>query len=118
MKHAILFYIARLGFCLIIVSLVSSCNRSDESKLVGTWTIPIGDAKTYITYKPDHTCIMTTEGYGEPITTTGPWHLEGHEIVIGSKDPKVRDRIVKVTDAELEIFDASQNRVFAYRRVK
>jgi hypothetical protein len=108
----------RLGFCLIIVSLLTSCGRSDESKLVGTWTIPIGDAKTYITYKPDHTCIMATEGYGEPITTTGPWHIEGREIVIGSKDPKVRDRIVKLTETELEIFDPTQNQAFTYRRVK
>jgi hypothetical protein len=61
---------------------------------------------------------MTTEGYGEPITTTGPWHIERGEIVIGSKDPKVRDRIVKLTEAELEIFDVSENRVFIYRRVK
>src|SRR5215831_7945603 len=44
----------RLGFCLIIVSILTSSGRSDESKLVGTWTIPIGDAKTYITYRPDH----------------------------------------------------------------
>src|SRR5215469_14596009 len=101
----------RLAVCLIIVSILISCGRSDDSKLVGTWTIPIGDAKTYITYKPDHTCIMTTEGYGEPITTTGPWHIEGREIVIGAKDPKVRDKIVKLTEAELEIY-ASQNRVF------
>jgi len=108
----------RLGFCLIIVLVFTSCGRSDEGKLVGTWTIPIGDAKTYITYKPDHTCVMTTEGYGEPITTTGPWHIEGREIVIGAKDPKVRDRIVKLTEAELEIFDVSQNRVFTYRRLK
>ena len=108
----------RLGFWLIIVSVLTSCGRSDESKLVGTWTIPIGDAKTYITYKPDHMCIMTTKGYGEPITTTGPWHIEGREIVIGSKDPKVRDRIVKLTETELEIFDPTQNQAFTYRRVK
>ena len=108
----------RRGFCLIIISILTSCSRSDESKLVGTWTIPIGNAKTYTTYKADHTCVMTTEGYGEPITTTGPWHIEGGEIVIGSKDPKVRDRIVKLTEAELEIFDVSENRVFTYRRVK
>lgn len=108
----------RLGFCLIIVSVLTSCGQSDERRLVGTWTIPIGDAKTYITYKPDHTCIMTTEGYGKPITTTGLWRIEGHDIVIGSRDPKVRDRIVKLTNVELEIFDASQNQVFTYRRVK
>ena len=61
---------------------------------------------------------MTTEGYGEPITTTAPWRIESHDIVIGSKEPKVRDRIVKLTEAELEVFDASQNQVFSYRRVK
>jgi hypothetical protein len=66
----------RLGFCLIIVSVLTSCGKSEESKLVGTWTIPIGDAKTYITYQPDHTCIMRTEGYGEPIITTLPWRIE------------------------------------------
>ena len=108
----------RVGFCLIIVSLLTSCGRSDESRLAGTWTIPIGEAKTYITYRPDHTCIMKTEGYGEPIITIGPWHIEGHDIVIGSKDPKIRDRIVKLTEADLEIFDVSENRVFIYRRVK
>src|SRR5262245_11757336 len=108
----------RLGFCLIIVLVFTSCGRSDESKLVGTWTIPIGDAKTYITYKPDHTCIMTTEGYGEPITTTGPWHIEGREIVIGAKDPKVRDRIVKLTETELEIFNTSQKSDFYLPTVK
>ena len=108
----------RVGFCLIIVSLLTSCGRSDESRLAGTWTIPIGDAKTYITYRPDHTCIMTTEGYGEPIITTGPWRIEGHDIVIGSKDPKIRDRIMKLTEAELEIFDPRENHAFTYQRVK
>jgi hypothetical protein len=76
------------------------------------------DAKTYIIYKPDHTCIMTTEGYGEPITATASWRIEGHDIVIGSKEPKVRDRIVKLTEAELEILDLTQNQAFTYRRVK
>lgn len=108
----------RVGFCLIIVSVLTSCGRSDESRLVGTWTIPIGDAKTYITYRPDHTCIMRTEGYGKPIITTGPWRIEGHDIVIGSKDPKVRDRIVKLTETKLEIFDPTQNQAFTYQRVK
>ena len=42
----------------------------------------------------------------------------GHDIVIGSKDPKIRDRIVKLTEADLEIFDVSENRVFTYQRVK
>ena len=108
----------RLGLCLIIVSVLASCDQSDESRLVGTWTIPVGDAKTYVAYKPDHTCIMTTEGYGKPIIVSGPWRIEGHDIVIGSKEPKVRDRIVKLTDVELEIFDASQNQIFTYRPVK
>ena len=85
---------------------------------MGTWTIPIGDAKTYITYRADHSCIMTTEGYGAPIITTGPWRIEGHDIVIGSKDPKVRDRIVKITETELEIFDPTQNQGFTYKRIK
>ena len=109
----------RLGFCLIIVSVLISCGWSDESKLVGTWTLPIGDAKTYnITYKPDHTCLMTVEGYDKPIITTGLWRIEGHEIVVGSKDPKVRERIVKLTETELEIFDPTQNRAFTYQRLK
>ena len=109
----------RLGFCFVIVSVLTSCGRSDESKLVGTWSLSIGDAKTYnITYKPDHTCIMTVDGYDQPITTTGPWHIEGREIVVGSKDPKVRDRIVKLTETELEIFDPTQNQTFTYERVK
>jgi hypothetical protein len=108
----------RRGFCLIIISILTSCSRSDESKLVGTWTIPIGNAKTYTTYKADHTCVMTTEGYGEPITMTGPWHIEGPDIVVGAKEPKIRDRIVKLTDTELAIFDSTQNQTFTYRRVK
>ena len=65
-----------------------------------------------------HTCIMTTEGYGEPIITTGPRQIEDHDIVIGSKDPKVRDRIVKLTDPELAVFDPTQNHAFTYQRVK
>jgi|SRR5215471_13307943 len=109
----------RLGFCLIVVSILTGCGRSDESKLVGTWTLRIGDSKTYnITYRPDHKCLMTVEGYDKPITTTGPWRIENHEIVVGSKDPKVRERIVKLTETELEIFDPTQNREFTYQRVK
>jgi hypothetical protein len=108
----------RLSLCLISVSLFTSCRRSSESRLVGTGTLPIGDAKTYITYKPDHTCSMVTEGYGQPIAVSGPWRIEGHEIVIASRDRKARDRIVKLTATELQIYDTSINHVFTYRRVK
>jgi hypothetical protein len=103
---------------LLAVAMFGGCDRSAESKLVGTWNIPVIDAVTRVTYKSDHTCEIWSDGMGGIITDTADWHVEGDQIITRYKGKESKMTIVKLTRNELQIKEAGEQTVFTYTRVK
>jgi hypothetical protein len=101
------------------VALLTSCARSTESKLIGTWDVPSSNATTRITYKPDHTWTILTNNRHGISTDTAEWRLEGDEIVELWRGKQVgRIRIVSITADQLRIEDRTAKAILTWSRVK
>ncbi len=99
------------------VALLGSCGRPTEAKLIGTWNVPVIDASTRITYSPDHTCDIWSDGMGVVTTDTATWRLKGDQLVTRHKGKEIKSTIV-ITRDELKIKDAGQDTFYTWTRVK
>jgi hypothetical protein len=104
---------------------VSSCGRSPDVKLVGTWEAEIGGAKARVTYFPDHTVTANVEGEVAG-STEGTWRIEGDQLITqvrkstlkpANQGREFRDAIAELEDDRLVVMDSDRN-VLNYKRVK
>jgi uncharacterized protein (TIGR03066 family) len=104
---------------------VSSCSRSPDAKLVGTWETEIGKAKARVTYFDDHTVTATVEGQVAG-STEGTWRIEGDQLITqvrkstlkpDNQGKEFRDAIAELEDDRLVVMDSDRN-VLTYKRVK
>ena len=102
----------------IALAFFSACQRSTESKLIGTWNVPVIDASTRITYKADHTCDVWSDGLGGASTETAEWRLEGDRIITRYKGREAATIIVSISQKDLRVKDANKDTIFTYTRVK
>ena len=110
----------------VVVALcVSSCGRSPDAKLVGTWEADIGKAKARVTYFHDHTVRANIEGQIAG-STDGIWRIEGDQLITqvrnstlkpDNQGKEFRDAIAELGDDRLVVMDADRN-VLTYKRVK
>ncbi len=107
-----------LTLALVVLAALTACKRSTESKLLGTWNIPVIDAVTRVTYKPDHTCDIWSDGMGGVTTDIAEWRVEGDQIITRYKGKESKTTIVNLTRDDLQIKEAGEQMVFTYTRVK
>ena len=69
-----------LAGSLITVLLLAGCRRSPERMLVGTWKVQGGDTAGMWIYRADHT--VEFKGHDElgPVSASGTWRVEGHQL--------------------------------------
>jgi hypothetical protein len=103
---------------LLSIALASAGSESVERRLIGTWDIPVIDATTRVTYKPDHSCVMWSDGLGGVATVRARWRVDGRDIITSYQGREARDTIVKLTSTELQVRDGVRNQLFTYTRVK
>jgi hypothetical protein len=105
----------RLLLSLIAVLCLTGCQRSTETKLIGTWDIHVKDATDRVTYKPDHICFTSMAGV---TTLAGQWRVKGNQLIATYKNQEVKATIVKITGDELKLKFAGKDTVYTWTRVK
>lgn len=87
---------------------------------MGEWDAPAIDATTRITFRSDHTSVVSTTGLGDhTFTGTARWRVDGDYLVVTTDDHHVerRAKIVQVAAEKLRLREPD-GKILTYTRVK
>src|SRR5260370_31282149 len=86
-------------------SLLLSCSRSTDSRLIGEWNNSSLDPTARVTYSADHTYFAHMEHPRDgKFTGAGTWRVEGSQMICRDyQHGESRAEILRITPSELRI---------------
>ena len=110
---------------MIVIALAvafSSCSRSTESKLVGSWKWQGCDDAGEVVYRADHT--FTSRDWPPVVVDAGAWHVRGDQLVMdfqGDTRPAGKKHIelpLMFFDRDTFVVRTTDSKVHAFERLK